>query len=374
MGAVANSNVKKILKSLQTYYSDALGKDIDVSTVDVARITRTCDHDEMISLLELVIGCSVQCENKAYFIQSIFSLGHNAQTFLQGMVQRAMSRISPLPARKDCEQNEEDDMESRLAAGESSSGVEGRISTSVDDVQAREMAKFLMEERQRLTGALEAAEQKNAAFEAHIQNMQAKLTSFEQDKVSVEGTDRSRVTTAASMSLQLQAELEQAQRDLDIKTVENENLQESLQSALQRCDGLKLQQARLEIELQQITDELDLARDSAKRLAQAEASIEKYQRRLEELNSIKKQNKDLEQKMEEYLDKIHELESGNKSIAAINKKIEQYKNENIVLDREKMEALSALIGKEKQIESLQQELKVVGDAKKLLESELDRAK
>lgn len=53
----------------------------------------------------------------------------------------------------------------------------------------------------------------------------------------------------------------------------------------------------------------------------AEASIEKYQRRIEELNAFKKQNKELELKMEEYLDKIHDLESGNKSIATLTKKI-----------------------------------------------------
>jgi chromosome segregation ATPase len=231
-----------------------------------------------------------------------------------------------------------------------------------------------MEERQRLTSALDAAEQRNRSLETQLQSMHAKLTSFEQDKGHIDGPDLSRSSTATSVASQLHVELEQAQRDLDIKSVEAESLQENLQTALQRCDGLKLQQARLEVELQQMTDELDLARDSAKRLAQAEASIEKYQRRVEELNAVKKQNKDLEQKMEEYLDKIHELESGNKSIAALNKKIEQYKNDNVCLDREKMEALSALIGKEKQIELLQHELKVLNDTKKVLESELDRAK
>ena len=57
---------------------------------------------------------------------------------------------------------------------------------------------------------------------------------------------------------------------------------------------------------------------------QAETSIEKYQRRLEEFNALKKQNKDLELKMEEYLDKIHDLESGNKSIVTLTKKIGTY--------------------------------------------------
>ena len=139
---------------------------------------------------------------------------------------------------------------------------------------------------------------------------------------------------------------------------------------------------------------------------QAETSIEKYQRRLEEFNAVKKQNKDLELKMEEYLDKIHDLESGNKSIVTLTKKIgtyvsyfvlrilyrilrslyfllhyfmivdllEQYKNENVTLDREKIETLSALSEQQRQNEILTSDLKKANDTKKVLENELDRMK
>jgi hypothetical protein len=385
MTAVANSNLKKILKSLQNYYEEVLGKSIDTSTIDVAAITRSYDHDEIINLLELVISCSVLCENKSYFSQNIFSLDHSSQTFLQGMVQRGLGRRSEISTSTALDSSSAS-IERKLAedelkfTGESERGGVGVVDEvsagrlSVDDVQAREMAKHLLEERQRLMTALETAENKNAVLTGQVQSLQSKLSVFEQERANLAGSDHSRASASSTTTTNLQLELEQAQRDLDLKTVEVEGLQESLQATLQRYESAKAQQARQEVEIQQITDELDLARDTSRRLAQAEATIEKYQRRLEELNAIKKQNKDLEVKMEEYLDKIHELESGYKSIAAPNKKIEQYKNENVVLDREKIEAMSALIGKEKQIESLVQEVKIASEAKKVLEGELDRAR
>merc|ERR1711991_419905 len=130
--------------------------------------------------------------------------------------------------------------------------------------------------------------------------------------------------------------------ELDLKIVELEGKQDEMNTMTKNIEKLSANQARMNMEMQQMTDEVDLARDTSRRLSQAEASIEKYQRRIEELNAFKKQNKDLESKMEEYLDKIHDLESGNKSIATLTKKIEQYKNENVILDREKIETLSAL--------------------------------
>ena len=48
------------------------------------------------------------------------------------------------------------------------------------------------------------------------------------------------------------------------------------------------------------------------KLARAEQAVEKYQKKLEEMLELKKQNKDLCDKMDQYLDQIHSLESANK--------------------------------------------------------------
>ena len=53
-----------------------------------------------------------------------------------------------------------------------------------------------------------------------------------------------------------------------------------------------------------MSDELDVARDKGLRLIKAEAQIEKYQQRLEEMIGLKKQNKELSDRMDQYLDQV----------------------------------------------------------------------
>ena len=55
-------------------------------------------------------------------------------------------------------------------------------------------------------------------------------------------------------------------------------------------------------------------------------------------------------------------------------RLEQYKNENVILDREKIETLSALSEQQRQNEILTSDLKKATDTRKLLENDLDRVK
>lgn len=48
-------------------------------------------------------------------------------------------------------------------------------------------------------------------------------------------------------------------------------------------------QMKLEMEAQQTTDELDVLRDKARQLAQAESAIAKYKTKMEEVVALKKQ-------------------------------------------------------------------------------------
>jgi len=45
-----------------------------------------------------------------------------------------------------------------------------------------------------------------------------------------------------------------------------------------------------------------------------EMMIEKYQKKIEENNDVKKQNKELSLQLDKYLDQINDLESSNKGI------------------------------------------------------------
>jgi septal ring factor EnvC (AmiA/AmiB activator) len=70
--------------------------------------------------------------------------------------------------------------------------------------------------------------------------------------------------SAASLSAlndQLKAEIEDLRRDLDVQLVENENIRGSLKAFTQKYEALKEMHAKLEMENQQLSDELDVTRD-----------------------------------------------------------------------------------------------------------------
>jgi len=379
LGAIAASNIKKVLKMLELYYRTVIKKGVEVESIDVNAITRKCDHDEMINLLELVVGCAVLCENKAKFIQNIFSLDHLSQSILQGMVQRAMDRTYELL----------DDIGHSISVGSVISSsregwevpveVEGIVtrnggyapdSFSDELVRSREIVRHLQEERHRLIQTVSTLEDANSALTANVAELNEKLVANVNERQHIDGSDRNR----ASQTTQLQTELDESKRELDLKNVEYEGLREKLMEANRRLEAAKSSETQLKMELQQMADELDIAKDKSLRLSKAEATIEKYQRRLEELTEAKKQNKELELKMDQYLDKIHELENSSKNIATMNKLVEQYKDKAVEYEREKFEAVSARQLEQHQNELLTAELVKLKESKRNVEDELSRVR
>lgn len=122
-------------------------------------------------------------------------------------------------------------------------------------------------------------------------------------------------------------ELDATKRDLDLEIVKTEQLRSdftSEKSKLQRkIDECNEVITKLSMDVQMMSDEVEVARDKGLKLARAEASLEKYQQKIEEMTSLKKQNKELSEKLDQYLDKMHDLETANKALAGYQKKAEE---------------------------------------------------
>lgn len=104
-----------------------------------------------------------------------------------------------------------------------------------------------------------------------------------------DGQDSSTNRQATAFHSTLQNENNELKRELDLQMVENANMKSQLKVANQRYEASKEIQAKLEAEAQHMADELDVSRDKAQRLAKAEATIDKYQKKLEEMVILKKQ-------------------------------------------------------------------------------------
>jgi chromosome segregation ATPase len=231
------------------------------------------------------------------------------------------------------------------------------------------MLQHLQAERLRLMSDVAGLEQTNESLRGQLTKAKEHTAAQIQEREAVEGSDRNRVQTLEAQNNKLQAELEDCKREHDLKIVECESLRHDLKAAAQRLEASREIQAKLEMETHQQADELDIAKDKVAKLARAELAVEKYQKKLEEMVELKKQNKDLCERMDQYLDQIHSLESTNKSMANLSKMVEQYKNRAVELETEKFEALSSVQMRDQVVLQLKADIEKAKDARRHAQDE-----
>lgn len=74
------SNLKKVTSSAMEYYSDSLNLTLtDFTPPDVAKIAEKHDLIELGRLLQLILGCAVNCAQKQTYITQIMSLEESLQ-------------------------------------------------------------------------------------------------------------------------------------------------------------------------------------------------------------------------------------------------------------------------------------------------------
>jgi hypothetical protein len=102
--------------------------------------------------------------------------------------------------------------------------------------------------------------------------------------------------------------------EYDNKVNEYDVIKEEYRLSLLKINALKEIQIKNEIELNQQNEEIEINKEKMIKLMKMEIMIEKYQKKIEENNDVKKQNKELSLQLDKYLDQINDLESSNKGI------------------------------------------------------------
>lgn len=82
------SNLKKVVEGLYDYYGDILNYSLsEFRRPDTMRIAEKCDELELERLLQLVLGCAVNCAKKQDYIHQIMCLEHILQANLMKVLQ-----------------------------------------------------------------------------------------------------------------------------------------------------------------------------------------------------------------------------------------------------------------------------------------------
>uniref|UniRef100_S4RXJ2 Calponin-homology (CH) domain-containing protein n=1 Tax=Petromyzon marinus TaxID=7757 RepID=S4RXJ2_PETMA len=316
------SNLKKVLQGIQDYYSEVLGVQVSPACVpDVAAVGEHADHVEMGRLLQLVLGCAINCENKQEHIENIMQLEESVQHVVMAAIQELLSREGMGPSVS-------------MSAADLEA-LENELKRSTDALQETEAEKAEITQRCHVLDQQASAllEERNALL-AENEALVERLHMLEAGEDCVDGGPGS---SSRRGLLHVQAQLEELREEnfrleaaKDECRIQNEQLHRELLDAQEK----NVEMSSLVEETQILKDEMDILRHSSSRVAQLEGTVESYRRRLEELGELRRQVRLLEERNEVSLTRALGLEDELRRANATRAQLEISRTQ-LIEDKEK---------------------------------------
>ncbi|EDW90360.1 protein hook [Drosophila yakuba] len=311
------SNLKKVTQSVYDYYSDVLNYSLsDFSKPDLQSIAEKCDLGELERLLQLVLGCAVNCAEKQSYITEIMCLEEE----LQANIMRALQE---------------------LEATRQASSAEGGVVSSLSRSPRTGIldSKAVQEDRDALAQKCFETEKKMLLLIDEKTNLQQELHKLQQEFARLEqhstviGDDGVSLGPVQSGSVRYN----ELRRQLDLlkeELLQSEGAREDLKLKAQQQDtDLLHMQMRIEelmkssAEVTTLKDEVDVLRESNDKLKICEAQLDTYKKKLEDYNDLKKQVKILEERSADYVQQNAQFEEDAKRYANTKGQVELFKKE-----------------------------------------------
>ncbi|XP_040326356.1 protein Hook homolog 1 isoform X1 [Herpailurus yagouaroundi] len=302
------SNLKKVLQGIMSYYNEFLGQQISEELIpDLNQITECSDSVELGRLLQLILGCAVNCEKKQEHIQNIMTLEESVQHVVMTAIQELMSKeiVS-------CPTND--------AVGE----LEQQLKRALEELQEALAEKEELRQRcQELDMQVTALQDEKNSLVSENEMMNEKLD-------QLDGSFDDPNTMVAKKYFHAQLQLEQLQEEnfrleaaKDDYRVHCEELEKQLIEFQHRNDEL----TSLAEETRALKDEIDVLRATSDKANKLESTVEMYRQKLQDLNDLRKQVKTLQETNMMYMHNTVSLEEELKKANAARTQLETYKRQ-----------------------------------------------
>lgn len=301
------SNLKKIIEAVIEYYVECLNQQLlGFAKPDATKIGEHCDHRELGRLLQLVLGCAVNCDQKQQYITRIMGMEEAVQ-------QAIMQSIQEL---EDCMHGP------RLSLGASlidpgESGQQRLLSELQTTVDSRDQ---LAQRCHELDQQLSFLQEEKSGLLGENKKLLQRLEEFENPDES--GTSL-KYTGLRKQVEALKDEIFKIETSRDDYRVRNEVLEEKLLELQSRQEDLQKSAA----EAHHLKDEVDALRETADKATKYEQVIESYKKKLEDMSDLKRQMKILEDKNTECLQYKIDLEEEQKRTALLRNHLELCKQQ-----------------------------------------------
>uniref|UniRef100_A0A672JV04 Hook microtubule tethering protein 3 n=1 Tax=Sinocyclocheilus grahami TaxID=75366 RepID=A0A672JV04_SINGR len=341
-------NLKKILKGILDYNHEVLGQQInDFTLPDISLIAEHSDAAELGRMLQLILGCAVNCEQKQEYIQTIMMMEESVQHVVMTAIQELMSKESPVSSGSD-----------------SFVDLDRQLKKTVEDLNdalatKEEIAQRCHELDMQVRTRLQSREEKSSLL-AENQVLMERLNQSD----SIEDLN----SPAGRRHLQLQTQLEQLQEETFRLEAAKDDYRircEELEKELMEVRGQNEELTSLAEEAQSLKDEMDVLRHSSDKVSKLEAQVEVYKKKLEDLGDLRRQVKLLEEKNTSYMQNTVTLEEDLRKANAARGQLETYK-------RQVVELQNKLSEESKKADKMEFEYKRVKEKVDSLQKEKDR--
>ncbi|XP_069560065.1 protein Hook homolog 3 isoform X3 [Brachyistius frenatus] len=339
------SNLKKILKGILDYNQEILGQHInDFTLPDVNLIGEHSDAAELGRMLQLLLGCAVNCEQKQEYIQTIMMMEESVQHVVMTAIQELMSKETPVTGGND-----------------SYVDLDRQLKKTVEELNDAMATKEEIAQRCReLDMQVAALQEEKSSLLAENQLLMERLNQSD----SIEDIN----SPAGRRHLQLQTQLEQLQEETfrleaakDDYRIRCEELEKELLDVKSQNEEL----ASLADEAQSLKDEMDVLRHSSDKVSKLEGTVEHYKKKLEDMGLLRRQNKLMEEKNTVLMQTNVGLEEELRKANAAKGQLETYK-------RQVVELQNRLSEESKKADKMEFEYKRVKEKVDSLQKEKDR--
>ncbi|XP_072898717.1 protein Hook homolog 3 isoform X2 [Hemitrygon akajei] len=348
------SNLKKILKGILDYYHEVLGQQItDFPLPDVNLIGEHSDAAELGRMLQLILGCAVNCEQKQEQIQTIMMMEESVQHVVMAAIQELMSKETPASIGNDAYLD-----------------LDRQLKKTTEELNEALAAKEEISQRcHELDMQVAALQEEKGSLLVENQALMERLNQSD----SIEDPN----SPAGRRHFQLQTQLEQLQEETfrleaakDDYRIRCEELEKELLELRQQNEEL----TSLAEEAQTLKDEMDVLRHSSDKVGKLEGMVESYKKKLEDLGDLRRQVKLLEEKNTMYMQNAVSLEEELRKANAARAQLETYKRQVVELQSRLSEESKKADKMEFEYKRLKEKVDTLQKEKERLRTERDSLK
>ena len=300
-----STNIKKLLRALEGYYKEALLQNVEMSAVDADKVAQG-DCKEVGKLVQMVLGCAVQCDEKHRYIERVLKLDKASQADLMVLTKQCIQRGEQCAMDTDITLNASHESQGGDAALAGLQEELRQLHVRVEDLEGMNAALQL-----ELDQARERQEElKTDLAEATEQSFQYQRLYNEQLEDSVRSTARQSTRVTSD------------QAELEMRMAEAEAEAAALRSVLAEREALAQ-------EKQTLQDCLQLSKNEVQELSAEVSRLKGYKDKLELAGDVRRRLQEKEEEneslMEQLVEKEEEAEAHHRSANALKGEIDALK-------------------------------------------------